>query len=405
MTLTMLSPTTSSLKRPLDRASLMPRSWNTVVASAAMQTQFSHLAVRAPDSGAPPEIVCLRLCTRSILSIATAVRSASGRRTDRPLCRECMPHVTKPRDVAHMDKVFVSYSHDNSDFADRLVVDLDKESEVSATSTTNGYYAWAIPLSKRSPRRWLAPTPLSRCSHRNPWAQTGSKKELSFAMTGEINKREITVLPAVIADCEVPAVLSDKFYADFRRNYYYGLRKLLEALCPTFYEHEKFIRKEQIENAAQQLRELLPRNNLIALREWFSLNGYALAALFGRLSAVSEAIPRFAAANDTVDFIIINGESGRYELSLIMLGNPTWSGVDTNELLSEAERLQSLLRWCKQNDLVVRRSLALRMASTYGAEQIAPDFPFRRGYHLEIDAKLLCGRREEYGPKEKQPSK
>ena len=38
-----------------------------------------------------------------------------------------------------------------------------------------------------------------------------------------------------------------------------------------------------------------------------------------------------------------------------------------------------------------------------GAEQIAPsdpDSPYSGGYRLAIDAKLLCGRREEYGPSE-----
>ena len=206
----------------------------------------------------------------------------------------------------------------------------------------------------------------------------------------------------------MPPLLSDKFHANFKWGYYYGLRQLFEALCPEFYEHEKYIRREQIEKAGQELKQLLPTNDLQALVRWFSENGYALAALFGRLSEVSEAIPKFAVGNDFADFIIINGQSGRYELSLIMLGNPTWEGVDTDELLRESERLQGLLSWCKDHDQDVRRSLALRMASTYGAEQIAPseeDSPHGRGYHLQIDTKLLCGRREEYGPEEKRTAK
>lgn len=300
-----------------------------------------------------------------------------------------------------MKTVFVSYSHDDADFADRLVLDL-LESEVPAT-----YDKWLLRVGDSIIEKIAQSVVdsdsvialLSPTSVKSSWV----KRELSFAMTAEIASRATKVLPAVIADCEVPATLSDKFYADFRYSYYNGLRLLLQALCPEFYKREQSIREEQIEKAARELKKLLPSNDLEALRTWFSSNGYALAALFGRLWAVSEAIPRFAIGNDTVDFIVINGQSCRYELSLIMLGNPTWSRVNTDELLKESERLKGLLRWCRDHDQTVRRSLALRMASSYGAEQIAPveqHSACGHGYHLEIDSKLLCGRREEYGPNE-----
>jgi TIR domain len=300
-----------------------------------------------------------------------------------------------------MDTIFVSYSHDDADFADRLVLDL-RGSEVPAT-----YDKWLLRVGDSIIEKiaqnvvaadgviaLLCPT-----SVKSSWV----KKELSIAMTGEIEKRTIKVLPAVIADCDVPAILSDKFYADFRPSYYYGLRQLFEALCPEFYERERFVRKEQIERAAQELRELLLNNDLQAIRGWFLSNGYALAALFGRLWHVHEAIPRFEIGNDQADFVVINGQSYRYEISLIMLGSPSWKRVKTEELLAESERLEGLLRWCRAHGEKFRWSLALRMASSYGAQQIAPvnmggdrDPP----YELEIDAKLLCGRREEYGPNE-----
>ena len=104
---------------------------------------------------------------------------------------------------------------------------------------------------------------LSPTSVQSNWV----KKELALAMTGEIEKRSIKVLPALIADCEVPPMLADKFHADFRHSYYWGLRQLFEALCPEFYEHQKFIRKEQIEKAGQELEELLPRDDLEALQD------------------------------------------------------------------------------------------------------------------------------------------
>lgn len=298
-----------------------------------------------------------------------------------------------------MEKIFVSYSHDDSEFADKLVVDLC-ESEVPAT-----YDKWLLRVGDSIIEKISETVAdadgvialLSPTSVKSGWA----KKELSFAMTGEIGKQSIKVFPAVLADCKIPALLSDKLYADFRYSYYRGLRMLLEALCPEFYEnYYQHIRNEQIERAGKELRKLLPQNDLEALRAWFSSNGYALAALFGQLWDVSEAIPKFAIGNDSPDFLVINGQSFRYELSLIMLGNPTWTRVNTDELLQESERLEGLLEWCRNHDSSVRRSLAIRMATGYGAEQIAPDVPHSHAFPLEIDAKLLCGRREEYGPKE-----
>lgn len=58
--------------------------------------------------------------------------------------------------------------------------------------------------------------------------------------------------------------------------------------------------------------------------------------------------------------------------------------------------MKQLVEGCKRNEDAVRRTLAVRMASTYGADDIAG----RYKAHMIIDAKLLCGRREEYGPRE-----
>jgi TIR domain len=307
--------------------------------------------------------------------------------------------------VPRMETVFVSYSHGDAHIADRLVMDL-RESEVPAT-----YDKWLLRVGDSIIEK-IADTVLdsdriiallSPTSVNSNWV----KKELSFAMTGEIGRRDVKVLPALVEDCEVPAMLRDKLYADFRISYYQGLRQLLQALCPEFYKRNEYIGQEQIECAAQELQALLPSNNRDALRKWFAVNGYALAALFGRLWHVSEAIPEVTLGNETADFVIINGQSGRYDVSLILLGDPTWSRVENSELLRATERLEGLLRWCRDHESTVRRCLALRMASTYGAEQIAPSEGESRSrshteYHLEVDAKLLCGRREEYGRKENE---
>ena len=231
------------------------------------------------------------------------------------------------------------------------------------------------------------------------------KKELALAMTGELQRNGVKVLPAVIADCALPPMLADKLYADFRHSYYFGLRRLLQALLPAFYEHEKFIRREQIESAHRELGEIVVSSDRDKVNAWFGTNGFALAALFGRLWAVSEALPRFSVGNDTADFLVINGQSGRYELSFIVLGDIGWGSGGASIAREGAIRLERMLQWCRNNDDAVRHTLAVRMASAYGAEQIAPyhrgeRVPWREGHHLEIDAKLLLGRRSDYGEEE-----
>ncbi|PLX68170.1 MAG: hypothetical protein C0603_08670 [Denitrovibrio sp.] len=53
---------------------------------------------------------------------------------------------------------------------------------------------------------------ISKNSVGSSWVQ----KEISIAMSKEISGRQVTVLPLVIDDCELPVSLSDKLYADFK---------------------------------------------------------------------------------------------------------------------------------------------------------------------------------------------
>jgi len=58
------------------------------------------------------------------------------------------------------------------------------------------------------------------------------KKELNAALSLELEKRQVFVLPALIAECEIPLFLKDKMYADFRSTHEKGLEELLARLVP-----------------------------------------------------------------------------------------------------------------------------------------------------------------------------
>ena len=72
---------------------------------------------------------------------------------------------------------------------------------------------------------------ISQNSIASSWVQ----KELSLAMSKEIDGRGVVVLPIVIDDCELPESLRDKLYADFRdpASFDRSLEKLLKAMGVT----------------------------------------------------------------------------------------------------------------------------------------------------------------------------
>ncbi len=68
---------------------------------------------------------------------------------------------------------------------------------------------------------------LSKHSVASPWVQN----ELNAAMMEETSRRGIVVLPAVIDGCEIPILLRDRIYADFRQDFDTGLQALLRVFA------------------------------------------------------------------------------------------------------------------------------------------------------------------------------
>jgi hypothetical protein len=64
---------------------------------------------------------------------------------------------------------------------------------------------------------------LSKASIGSRWVQA----ELNATLMEELSGKGVTVLPVLIEDCELPALLKDRVYADFRHDFNAGLQKLL----------------------------------------------------------------------------------------------------------------------------------------------------------------------------------
>ncbi|MEW8232772.1 MAG: toll/interleukin-1 receptor domain-containing protein [Candidatus Thiodiazotropha endolucinida] len=67
---------------------------------------------------------------------------------------------------------------------------------------------------------------MSNNSMNSPWVT----KELNQALVSEIEQRDVKILPLKLSDCEIPALIKDKKYADFSSQYQSGLNSLLAAI-------------------------------------------------------------------------------------------------------------------------------------------------------------------------------
>ncbi|MEI7730998.1 MAG: toll/interleukin-1 receptor domain-containing protein [Verrucomicrobiota bacterium] len=67
---------------------------------------------------------------------------------------------------------------------------------------------------------------LSKASVTSPWVQV----ELNSALIAQISNQGVAVLPVLIEDCDIPTLLRDRLYADFRTDFAAGLGKLLSVL-------------------------------------------------------------------------------------------------------------------------------------------------------------------------------
>jgi len=166
-----------------------------------------------------------------------------------------------------MGNVFLSHSHEDKKFVNRLAADLMSagvkvwldEAEIKIGDSLILKIEEAI-----STVQYVAAC-LSLNSVKSNWVT----KELDIAITKEIKGKHVVVLPLLLPGCredEIPSFLSDKCYADFRNpdKYQSELRKLLlrikpEAvlrsryLFPTFDEKDVIIdvyRKNQLVDTA-----------------------------------------------------------------------------------------------------------------------------------------------------------
>lgn len=124
--------------------------------------------------------------------------------------------------------VFISYSHENKEFVDRLAMQLVQQNvhiwldrwELSlgdsiidkVQDAADGASALLVVL--------------SNASVASEWC----KKELSAGLLRELEEKRVVVMPVLLEDCKVPLFARGKLYADFRLNFDEGLKTVIDGI-------------------------------------------------------------------------------------------------------------------------------------------------------------------------------
>lgn len=132
--------------------------------------------------------------------------------------------------------VFISYSSDDADFVDRLSTKLIKNN-IKVWKDK-----WKISIGDSLINKILDGIEgasylcvvISNNSLRSEWVGT----EIKAALSKEKDGKHIIILPILLEDCEIPLLLKDKLYVDFREDFDAGFKKILSVVSKKYNIHD-----------------------------------------------------------------------------------------------------------------------------------------------------------------------
>lgn len=124
--------------------------------------------------------------------------------------------------------LFMCHASEDKPMVDRLVEELDRRAlhawydkrEILVGDSIVGRVNEAL-----TDARFLVVV-LSPASVAKPWVT----RELNSTLMRQLAREEIVILPVLIADCDLPPLLADLKYADFRHSFERGLEALIAAI-------------------------------------------------------------------------------------------------------------------------------------------------------------------------------
>lgn len=131
--------------------------------------------------------------------------------------------------------IFISYSHKDRDFVDRLAAQLVRH-KVHVWLDRWELHVGDSLISKVQAALTDASALLvilSKASVASEWC----KKELNIGLVREMEERRVVVLPVLVEDCEIPLFLREKLNADLRHDFDAGLQTILDAVAKVTNEY------------------------------------------------------------------------------------------------------------------------------------------------------------------------
>ncbi len=124
--------------------------------------------------------------------------------------------------------IFISYSHKDKRFVDRLAMQLVHRNvnvwldrwELAVGDSIVDRVQEAVDGSS------ALLVILSKASTGSEWC----RKELSAGLLRELEEKRVVVMPVMLEDCDVPVFARGKMFADFRMNFDDGLRSVVEGI-------------------------------------------------------------------------------------------------------------------------------------------------------------------------------
>ncbi len=125
--------------------------------------------------------------------------------------------------------IFISYSHENREFVDRLA------SQLVAHNVNIWLDRWELNIGDSIIAHIQEAVDgasallliLSKSSVSSEWC----KNEINAGLLRELEEKRVFVMPVMLEDCEVPVFVRGKLYADFRTSFDDGLRTILEGIA------------------------------------------------------------------------------------------------------------------------------------------------------------------------------
>lgn len=125
--------------------------------------------------------------------------------------------------------IFISYSHKDKEFVDRLAMQL-------VSRNVNVWLdRWELSVGDSIVDRVQEAADgasallviLSKSSVGSEWC----KKELSAGLLRELEEKRVVVMPVMLEDCDVPIFARGKLFADFRTDFDAGLTAIIEGIA------------------------------------------------------------------------------------------------------------------------------------------------------------------------------